>query len=216
MSYTSINIIYFLRVAIKEHQILFAKYLVIGSITFGIFGCKIEPEKPAIIKIKNVEVANEKLLLHPNEGKWYYNKEPFSGYAVKYYPDSSLSEKVGFHEGKREGFARGWHPNGKLYWQLYHHANHRNGTEKYWTSDGVLVSESHFVDDIVHGVQTQWYPSGKIFKRMNIVNGVEEGLQQTWWENGKLYVNYEAKNGRVFGLKRSTLCYELKNEVVQK
>lgn len=205
-----------MREVIKERRTQFAKYLLLGLSFFGTLSCKTEATKNVDVKVQDVEVAENKVILHPNEGKWYYNDKPFNGYAVKYYPDSSLLEKVGFYEGKREGIAQGWHPNGQLYWQLYHIANHRNGVEKYWTSDGVLVSESHFMDDVVHGVQTQWYASGKIFKRMNINHGIEEGLQQTWWENGKLYVNYEAKNGRVFGLKRSTLCYELENEVVQK
>ncbi|MFK7749990.1 MAG: toxin-antitoxin system YwqK family antitoxin, partial [Kordia sp.] len=64
-------------------------------------------------------------------------------------------------------------------------------------------------------VQEQWYKTGEKFKRINIVNGKEEGLQQAWRKNGKLFNNYEAKNGRFFGLKRSGLCYELQNEVVQ-
>ncbi len=61
----------------------------------------------------------------------------------------------------------------------------------------------------------QWYKGGAKFKELNLVNGREEGLQKAWRENGKIYNNYEAKNGRIFGLKRSNLCYKLEDEEVQ-
>ena len=65
------------------------------------------------------------------------------------------------------------------------------------------------------GVQMQYYISGAKFKMITIKNGQQNGMQKAWRQNGKIYSNYEAKNGRIFGLKRSNLCYELENEKVK-
>lgn len=78
-----------------------------------------------------------------------------------------------------------------------------------------MRSESNYIAGNLDGVQKQWYVSGAKFKEQNIENGQEKGMQKAWRENGKLYNNYEAKNGRIFGLKRSSLCYELEDEKVQ-
>lgn len=170
----------------------------------------------AEISVPNIEIEEDKLVLNPNKGQWLLDGKAYSGFAVKLYPDGSLKEKKSFYKGKKEGLVQKWDMAGTLRYEAKFSSNKREGVSKAWSEDGVLVSESNFLNGVVHGVQRKWYPSGKIFKKMNIVNGQEEDLQQVWWENGKLYVNYEAKNGRIFGLKRSALCYELQNEIVQK
>ncbi|MFT7000867.1 MAG: antitoxin component YwqK of YwqJK toxin-antitoxin module [Spirosomataceae bacterium] len=202
----------FFRDSIKVHQALFAKVVLLLLVGNTLLSC----QNGNSIVIDHEEYPKEQLELKPLEGKWYASNKPLNGFAVTYFPNGKLSEKTGFHEGKRQGISQNWYENGQLRYEVFYQKNRKHGITKNWNPEGTLISESNFVDGVVHGVQTQWYPSGKIFKRMNIVNGIEEGLQQTWWENGKLYVNYEAKNGRIFGLKRSALCYELKNEVVQK
>ena len=50
---------------------------------------------------------------------------------------------------------------------------------------------------------------------MNFDKGIESGLQRGYRKNGSLYANYEARNGRIYGLKKSKLCYSLENEKVQ-
>jgi antitoxin component YwqK of YwqJK toxin-antitoxin module len=203
MNYTLINITSYSQGIIKGLLVLFASL-------FLFFSCQLSN------KIKDIEIEKSELILHPTEGKWYYGKASFYGYAIEKYANGKLKAKTGFHEGKKEGVAQKWDDSGALRYQCQYIQNHKDGLVQLWSDKGVLIAESNFKDGVVDGVQRKWYPSGKVFKKTNINMGKEEGLQQTWWENGKLYVNYEAKNGRIFGLKRSTLCYELENELVQK
>lgn len=167
------------------------------------------------LSVPAVEVNKESLTLIATEGIYYYQDSPFSGYAVQFYPNDSLAEKISFVEGKKEGLYQKWYPSGILSFESNYKSGRRDGITKTWWKGGGLRSESHHTMGVVHGNQKQWYKSGQLFKSINIVEGKEEGLQQAWRENGKIYNNYEAKNGRIFGLKRANLCFELEDEVVQ-
>jgi antitoxin component YwqK of YwqJK toxin-antitoxin module len=211
MIYISINTTSFSLATIKVLLALLGSLLIFS-------GCrKIDKQSvTTAIVIPEIEIPKEDLVLNQNEGKWYSEGQPYSGFALIYHPDGSIAERIGFYEGKKEGITHKWYLDGTHKYKVTYHANKKNGVAKNWSNGEVLIAESNFENGVVNGVQTRWYESGNIFKKANINNGIEEGLQQTWWENGKLYVNYEAKNGRVYGLKRSTLCYELENEIIQK
>lgn len=203
-----------MRANTKVHQVRLGKVFLVIVIILGLVGWK-TANSPVIIPA--IEVQKAELVLIPKEGKWYYNGMPFDGFAMDYYQNGAKKEQTGFFEGKRQGLSQTWYPtNGVLKKDINYLANRKDGKSHSFNANGVLVSESNFINGVVHGIQRKWYPSGKIFKEMKINMGKEEGMQKVWWENGKLYVNYEAKNGRIFGLKRSALCYELENEIVQK
>ncbi len=164
-----------------------------------------------IPKVPALQVPKEQLTLMPLEGKWYFQQQPFSGHAVLFHPDSSLAEKVGFVDGKREGLAHKWYQDGQLQKESFYRANKLDGTVRIWASgpEKVLVVESRYVAGVRHGLQQRWYPDGTPLNKRNLVNGQEVGMQQAWLPTGKIYINYEAKNGRTFGLKKATLCYQL-------
>ena len=85
-----------------------------------------------VIVIENVEVSKKEITLNQIEGKWYYNNEPFSGYAQRFYENGALAEKNGFHEGKREGIVRKWSENGILKMEYYYKENRIVGIYKTW------------------------------------------------------------------------------------
>jgi len=200
------------------------RFFLILFLTAGLFSCKksVLNTKKIISKnstekqiiITDVEVLKREIILNQIKGTWYYKEVPFSGYAVKYYPNDTLAEKTGFFKGKREGVSKKWSEKGQLRLQLNFNNNRFEGTYKTWWENGVLAEESTYVKGIMQGVQKKWYPTGVLSKLRNIVDGKENGKQQAWLENGKLYVNYEKKNGRIFGLKRANSCYKLENEKV--
>ena len=169
------------------------------------------------IVIPDFQVAKEQLILHPNEGKWYYDHKPFSGQSVVYYPNGVLAESVGYYQGKKEGIAQKWFADGLLRRQSHYIVNHLDGILQIWSPNpnSILISESQYIDGVQHGVQTKWHTNGQLSRRTNINMGNVVGMQQAWLRNGKIYVNYEAKNGRIFGLKKSILCYELEDENIQ-
>ncbi|WP_420602584.1 toxin-antitoxin system YwqK family antitoxin [Flagellimonas sp.] len=166
--------------------------------------------------IKQTEVPKSELKLDQTAGRWYYLNLPFDGYAVEYHKNGILATKTGYSQGKKEGIAKKWFNSGVLRAQMVYNANKLDGTSRSWWPNGVLSTESTYVMGIRNGVQKKWYPNGQLARKTHLNNGFEEGLQQAWLKTGKLYANYEAKNGRFFGLKRSNLCYELKDEVVQR
>lgn len=165
--------------------------------------------------LDHVEIEKSTLILHPEEGKFYYKSKPFTGYAVMYYPNGNLKERSGFFEGKKEGIIQKWYKNKAVSYEANYKSNKLHGKINTWWSNGNLRSASNFSEGIAHGIQKQWYSSGAKFKELHLNFGQEEGLQKAWRENGKLYANYEAKNGRVFGLKRANLCFELEQEIIQ-
>ncbi len=168
------------------------------------------------IKISSTEVHKSELRLYPNTGQWLYEGHPFNGFALTHHPNGTIAEKMGFHNGKKQGVALKWYTDGALASKKNYVENRLEGMARTWWPNGALSSESHYVNRQRHGKQKRWYPNGQIARLMHFDRGKEEGLQQAWLRTGKLYANYEAKNGRFFGLKRSNLCYTLKDEVVQR
>jgi antitoxin component YwqK of YwqJK toxin-antitoxin module len=166
-------------------------------------------------EIVNILIKKEEIKLNPLKGQWYYNKKPFNGYAVVYHKNKSVSEKIGFFNGKREGSYYKFFKEGSIKNEGYYLQNKLHGIKLNYFKSGKIYSESNYVNGQRHGLQKIWFLNGQLAKRKNLNKGKEEGLQQAWLENGILYVNYEAKNGRIFGMNRANLCYKLKNEKVQ-
>ena len=188
--------------------------LIIPCLYLLLFSCS-QSSNQVSTAIPTIEIMQEALTLHANEGLFYHLDNPFSGYAIEYYPNDILAKRIAYIEGKKEGLYQKWFSNGKLSFEANYVMGRKHGTSKTWWKNGALRSQSQHKMGIANGQQRQWYKSGQLFKSMNIVDGKEEGIQQAWRENGKIYNNYEAKNGRIFGLKRASLCYELEEEIVQ-
>ena len=183
----------------------------------SLFGCKKDSENEANNQkdIILVVVPKENLKLNTSEGKWYFKDIPFTGKAIVNYPNNKIQEEVLYFEGKKNGVSTKYFSTGKIQKKSFYKNNQLDGIVKTWWDNDTLSSESIYKNGARNGVQKSWHPNGKMARLNTLINGVEEGLQQAWLENGKIYVNCEMKNGRTFGLKRATLCYELKNEKVQ-
>lgn len=163
----------------------------------------------------NIKITKNNLILNQLEGKWYYNNQPYTGYAVTYHLNGIIEEKMGYCSGKKEGISQKWYPDGSLRKQSYYKQNKVDGVQRNWWKNGVLSSEGNYKNGVKHGIQKKWFVNGQLGRKTNYNNGKPEGLQQSWLQNGKLYVNYEVKNGRTFGLKRANLCYALEKEKIQ-
>ncbi|WP_405224069.1 toxin-antitoxin system YwqK family antitoxin [Dokdonia sp. Asnod1-B02] len=164
--------------------------------------------------ISDIEVLKKELVLNPLEGAWYYNNELFSGYSLRFYPNDTLAEKIGYIQGKREGIAQKWSENGTLRIESYYKNNRLDSIYKSWWENGVLASQSNYTKGVKEGVEREWYATGVLAKQRNLDNGQESGLQKAWLENGTLYVNYEARNGRIFGMRKANSCYKLEDEII--
>lgn len=163
----------------------------------------------------NINVPEESLVLNKSKGIFLLQQKPFSGTSVKKYNNLQTARSIEYIKGKKQGLMQLWFENGQISYQANYKKGRLDGPIKSWWKNGKLRSKSNYADGKVHGNQKQWYPSGAKFKELNFKNGLEEGMQMAWRENGKLYNNYEAKNGRIFGLKRSSLCYTIEDETIK-
>jgi len=165
---------------------------------------------PEIVVLKSEVTYDHKLSL------WTLNDGTYSGFVVNYYDDSTLKEKFGILNGKKQNKAIQWFPDGHLKNVANYHKGKLQGEKKVWTSDAthILIAQYNYDKGKPHGKQKKWYPTGELYKIINLSRGKEEGLQRAYRKNGVLYANYEARNGRIFGLKKGNLCYQLEDEVV--
>lgn len=161
------------------------------------------------------EINRTDLKLHAELGLFLYQEKPFTGTALTHSAHNTLVVSESFENGRRHGQLKKWYSDGTLSYSASYQNGKLNGPGNSWWRSGQMRSAFNFVEGVVHGKQTQWYKSGAKFKEINLVQGKEQGLQKAWRENGKIYNNYEARNGRIFGLKRSQLCFELDEEKVQ-
>lgn len=156
----------------------------------------------------------EQLSVRRETGLMLLAGQPFSGAAVEYHPSGQVATYTEYLDGKKHGFHQRWFSNGQTSFEGYYYSGRRHGPSASWWSNGCPRTQSNFEYGQVHGVQLAWYQSGALFQELQIDYGQELGIQRAWRENGKLYSNYEAKDGRIYGLKRASLCYQLKNEVI--
>lgn len=168
------------------------------------------PEVPEITIVKSSLEYDRKISL------WLLNDQPFSGFAASYYPDSSLREKIGILEGKKQNAAIKWYLDGHFQSVSNYDKGKLHGAKKMWSRDSthVLLADYNFHKGRAHGEQKKWYSTGELYKILNLNMGKEEGLQKAFRKNGALYANYEARSGRIFGLKKATLCYGLEDESI--
>ncbi|MEQ9305452.1 MAG: hypothetical protein RJQ14_16195, partial [Marinoscillum sp.] len=187
MNYTSINITCFLREGTRALRVQLIKGWFVALITLAAScGKGIEQQT-----IAETYVLKGDLKLHPTEGKWYYNNEPYNGFGIAYHENDSMAEKIGFCNGKKEGIAQKWFDNGSLGSEIFYAANKINGSKKTWWPNGKLSSEAFFDMGTVVGIQKTWYVNGQLARLTTVKDGKPEGLQQAWLKNGKIYANYE-------------------------
>lgn len=139
-----------------------------------------------------------------------------TGYVLEFFDQGDLFKKFMVVNGKKEGEQITYFSDGRIKFLEHFHENKMHGEVNRWSMDNgyALVAQLNYSNGKLNGKQMKWYATGEIHKVMHLKEGKEDGLQQAFRKNGALYANYEAKNGRVFGLKRSNLCYELDNEEI--
>jgi len=198
------------------------KFWLILLSSFLFIACFEQKEKPSqsntdVVEVPETIVLKSAIKYHHKKSLWTLNNRPYSGFAVSYYPDSTLKEKFGILNGKKQSQFMQWYPDGHLKNVTNYHKGKLHGEKKIWSADSahVLIAQFNYDKGKAHGVQKKWYPTGELYKKLNLVEGKEEGIQQAFRKNGVLYANYEAREGRIFGMKKAVLCYGLEDENVQ-
>ncbi len=172
-------------------------------------------EVPSLVVPTNT-IDKSKLNFDKSISVWTLEGKAFSGYAVSYFQDSTMMEKFGILDGKKQNEAKDWFPDGHLQHFKNYHKGKLHGEKKTWSSESnhVLIAHLNYHLGKAHGAQKKWYSSGELFKKLNLSLGKEEGIQQAFRKNGTLYANYEARNGKIYGLNRAALCFGLEDEKI--
>ncbi|WP_020538051.1 toxin-antitoxin system YwqK family antitoxin [Lewinella cohaerens] len=204
------------------------KYIIFALFSLGVFFTSCTEKRDvkrsdtlvftkALLEIPNIIIDNSELHYDNNKSLWSLNDQLYSGYAVSYYQDGNLKEKIGILGGKKQNQAIQWYPDGHYKQTANYHKGRLDGEKKVWSSEPahVLIAQLNYNAGKAHGEQKKWYPTGELFKKLNLNMGREEGIQQAFRKNGALFANYEAKEGRIFGLKKAALCFGLENENIQ-
>lgn len=168
-------------------------------------------------KIPDRKTDLSKLYFNRINSCWTLNGEVFSGYAVSYYDDGTIKEKIAIWQGQKHGQSLRWFPDGHLHQLTDYHEGKLHGDKKLWSADTshLLLAQLHYREGKAHGEQKLWYPTGELFKKLHLNQGREEGIQQAFRRNGALYANYEAREGRIYGLKKAALCFGLEDETIK-
>ena len=169
------------------------------------------------LTIPDTTVDKSTLFYNNKTSLWTKNGQLYSGYAVSYYQDDILKEKIGILNGRKQNQATQWYQDGHTAQVANYHRGKLHGEKKMWSADAnhSLIAHLNYHSGKAHGEQKKWYATGELFKQLHLNMGKEEGLQQAFRKNGDLFANYEARAGRIFGLKKAALCYGLEDENVQ-
>ncbi len=157
-------------------------------------------------------VSSVDSILHLDNGIYFYNNKPFSGFIKEVYENNALKSIGSYYQGMQHGITKTFHLNGNLRDSRSYKENIGYGRHfGYWGNANMKFDFTYYFDKR-EGTQKQWYQSGSPYTFLNFKNDREHGMQHAWRENGKPYINYEARDGFRYGLQKSALCYTLKDE----
>lgn len=157
-----------------------------------------------------IALSAQKLKL--NNGIYYFDGKPFSGFIKETYENDTLKSIGSYFEGKQHGPTTTFYSNGQLRDKRMYKENTSYGRHFGFWENGNKKFDFVYYNDKREGLQKQWYRNGSQYAFLNFKNDVETGMQQAWRENGKPYINYEVKDGIRYGLQKAALCYTLKDE----
>jgi antitoxin component YwqK of YwqJK toxin-antitoxin module len=150
--------------------------------------------------------------LRLDNGYYYLNGKPFSGYIKEYYDNHQVKMMGSYFNGKQHGITLTYYENGNLRDSRSYKENKSFGKHFGYWENGNPKFEFYYLNDKREGPNKQWYQSGQPYAFLHFKDDKEDGMQQAWRENGKIFINYESKDGFRYGLQKSNLCYTLEDE----
>jgi antitoxin component YwqK of YwqJK toxin-antitoxin module len=197
------------------------------SCTLGILlclGCAVNKKEETISavfgevdtsQIPTDTISSRDSILRLDNGIYFYNNKPFSGFIKEVYENEALKSIGSYYQGMQHGITRTFYRNGKARDSRSYKENVGYGRHVGYWENGNMKFDFTYYFDRREGIQKQWYKSGSPYAFLNFRGDREHGMQHAWRENGKPYINYEAKDGIRYGLQKSALCYTLKDEEVK-
>ena len=113
----------------------------------------------SLLQVPDRTVHLSSLYYDTKTSQWSLNEELYSGYMVSFHQDSTLKEKIGILNGKKQDQAMRWYPDGKLKQVANYHQGKLHGEKKMWSSDTshILIAHYNYHLGKAHGEQKQWF-----------------------------------------------------------
>lgn len=207
-----------MEIQVNKVNIFFLILIVVVSISNCTNSSDIKENSAFLYKVDISKIPKDTVLtnnLRLDNGIYYLNQIPFSGYMLEKYTDNSIKSITSFYEGKQHGLTTTYYQDGKIRDKRMYKENLSFGSHIGFWENGKKKFDFVYYNDKREGLQKQWYSSGQPYAFLNFKNDAEFGMQKAWRENGKPYINYEVKDGIRYGLQKAALCYTLKNEALK-
>jgi antitoxin component YwqK of YwqJK toxin-antitoxin module len=206
-----------------QRALLLFKKVILFNLIILCYNCnkktKEESKLPSSLVVETNAILRDTILfknkqLNLENGSYHFNKKTYTGYIKHIDTFASVITIGSFLNGKQHGLTTTRFLDGKLkdcrsYKEGKAYGRHygfwKNGNQKY---------DFIYLNDKREGIQKQWYESGSKYAFLTFKDDREEGMQKAWRENGKPYINYYAKEGFRYGLQKSSLCYTLRNGII--
>jgi antitoxin component YwqK of YwqJK toxin-antitoxin module len=171
----------------------FRRYTKEGKLKSVLIFSKDGREANATIYHPNGKVSSKgKYVNQQKEGKWqfysaeipdyliceeYYSGNMRNGPSVKFYPDSTVAEKVDYVDDLKNGEWIQYYPNGNICQISYYQKGKANGKFEAWYDDGTVEINGHYKNDHKEGKWLIYNDDGSLKYELNFKNGLASDNQ---------------------------------------
>lgn len=169
-------------------------------------------EAEAVLYHPNGNIASKgKYVNQKKEGKWQFfseiNKDYLisediysgdirNGLSVKFYPDSTIAEKVNYINNIRQGEWTRYYPGGSLLLRSKYLNDKIDGRFETWYEDGKQEYSGQYKDDARDGLWLFYNPDGTVKYRIQYVDGITQDRQMDI-EESRFLDNLEKNKDKV-------------------
>jgi antitoxin component YwqK of YwqJK toxin-antitoxin module len=125
-----------------------------------------------------------------------YTKNLRNGLSLKYYPDSTLAEKINFANDVKEGEWLQYHPNGKIYLKAFYSGGQLNGKFEAWYDNGKPEYSGNYKNDMRDGAWKIYNEDGTVKYVINYVRGTTDDPQMDK-EEADFFDKIERNKGKI-------------------
>ena len=119
-------------------------------------GCEEDTKKPSGESPEVAKVVVDWEQIEERDDLGYFEGKPFTGVAVRKFPDGQKKMEVTYKDGE-------WH-----------------GLATYWYENGQKGSEATYKDGVVHGLMTLWHENGQKQSERTFKDGI--GISYKEWD----------------------------------
>ena len=150
-------------------------------------------EASAVLYHPNGNIASKgKYVNQKKEGKWQFFSAVTKGYlisediysgdlrngpSVRFYPDSTVAERLIYVNDIRQGEWTRYYPNGSILLKSNYLNDRINGKFETWSEDGRIEYEGQYKNDARDGLWVLYNPDGKVKYKIEYIDGITNDRQ---------------------------------------